>query len=270
MATVTTPAHAPDTEHTATAPIARMVLAQVRAVMIYYRRMPQFLFFSAALPIFFYIMFGLSAVERLPNGAAVGTLVMVHMGAYSVSSVLVFNIGIGQATRRAQKQDVLQRATPLPPWVAIAADALGGLMVSGVSLLVLFAFATVAGGVQLGLGLYVDLLVRLLIGALPILGLGLAIGYSVQANVAPAIANAIYLPLSFASGLFIPIDNLPSVVQWVAPYLPTYHYAQLVDASLGVAREGTPVAVLWLLAWGVVLFAAGIRAYRLDQLRKFS
>ena len=97
MATAT-PTTQATAEHTATAPIARMVLAQVRAVMIYYRRMPQFLFFSAALPIFFYIMFGLSAVERLPNGAAVGTLVMVHMGAYSVSSVLVFNIGIGQAT----------------------------------------------------------------------------------------------------------------------------------------------------------------------------
>ncbi len=31
-----------------------------------------------------------------------------------------------------------------------------------------------------------------------------------------------YLPLAFASGIFLPLEQLPVFVQRVAPYLPTY------------------------------------------------
>jgi ABC-2 type transport system permease protein len=253
-----------------TAPVWRMLVAQVRSVLIYYRRQPAFFVFSALLPMFFYAMFGLTAGDALPSGATVGALIMAHMGAYSVSSVLVFNIGIGQASRRAEKLDLLQRATPLPPWIAIAADAVGGLVLAGVSLVVLFAFAAVAGGVQLDLAVYPHLLLRLLLGALPVLGIGLTIGFAASASAAPALANIIYLPLAFLSGLFIPLESLPDAIRAVAPFLPTYHYAQLVDGTFGAAREPTGVSILWLAIWGVVLFAAGIRAYRLEQRRKFS
>jgi ABC-2 type transport system permease protein len=247
-----------------------MAAAQVKSVLIYYRRQPAFFVFSVLLPMFFYALFGLTADDTLPGGATVGALIMAHMGAYSVSGVFVFNIGIGQASRRAEKLDLLQRATPLPPWVAIAADAVGGLVLSGVSLLVLFAFAAIAGGVRLDPLQYLHLLVWLLVGALPVLGIGLTIGYAASASAAPALANIIYLPLSFFSGLFIPLEGLPGFVQQVAPFLPTYHYAQLVDGVLGAAREPAGVAILWLVGWGVILFAAGIRAYRLEQQRKFS
>ena len=254
-----------------TAPLWRMAAAQTWAVLLFYRRSPMFIIFSAVFPIFFYAIFGLTfGGEKLPGGLTVSALIMAHMAAYSVSSVMVLNIGIGQANRRAQKLDLLQRATPLPPWVAIFADAIGGLALSLCSVLVLFLFAAVAGGVRLDALLYLDLLWRLLLGALPMLGLGLAIGYAANAQAAPAIANLIYLPMSFLSGIFIPLQVLPSFVQQIAPYFPTYHYAQLVEGPLGTAKDGLGVSLLWLVAWGLVLFAAGIRFYRLDQRRKFA
>ena len=46
-------------------------------------------------------------------------------------------------------------------------------------------------------------------------------------------ANLIYLPLSFASGLFVPLNQLPVFIQNLAPYLPSYHYAQLAWSALG-------------------------------------
>jgi ABC-2 type transport system permease protein len=253
------------------APLWRMIAAQTRATLLFYWRVPTFFIFSMALPVMFYLFFGLPfAHQKLPDGTMVGTLVMAHMGAYAVSSVLVFNIGIGRANNRAQKLDLLQRATPLPAWVVILADAIGATALSLVSLVALFVVATLGGGVSLSAGGWVLLTVRLVLGALPLLGLGLAIGYGSGPNAAPAICNLIYLPMSFASGLFIPLRNLPDFIHKIAPYLPTYHYSQLVDHGLSGTDESVLVAVAWLIGWGLLLFGAAARVYRLDQAKKFS
>jgi ABC-2 type transport system permease protein len=230
-----------------------------------------FVIFSAVLPIFFYAIFGLTyGSQRLNANYTYSALIMGHMAAYAVSNLLVLNIGIGQANRRAQKLDLLQRATPLPPWIAITADALAGLLIAALSVIVLFAFAGVVGGTRLDALTYLNLLWRVLLGALPMLGLGLAIGYGFSGQVAPAVANLIYLPMSFLSGIFIPLSIYPKVIQDLAPILPVYHYAQLVDRTLGAAKESLGVSLLWLLGWGIVLMGLGIRLYRLDQRRKFS
>jgi ABC-2 type transport system permease protein len=248
-----------------------MAVAQVRATLLYYWRVPTFFIFSMALPVMFYLFFGLpNAHRKLPDGTTVGSLVMAHMGAYAVSSILVFNIGIGRANNRAQKLDLLQRATPLPGWIALLADTIGAIALSLVSLLVLFVFASLAGGVELGAADWATLTLRLIAGALPLLGLGLAIGYGSGPNAAPALSNLIYLPMSFASGLFVPLQQLPDFIGRIAPFLPTYHYAQMVDHGLSKTDETLPVAVAWLVAWGVVLFGLAARAYRADQARKFS
>jgi ABC-2 type transport system permease protein len=71
------------------------------------------------------------------------------------------------------------------------------------------------------------------------------ISFSVGGNAAPAVANLIYLPLSFASGLFMPLSQLPSFVQQVAPYLPSYHYAQLAWSAVGAPSEPVVTSLAW-------------------------
>ncbi|MGH7912654.1 MAG: ABC transporter permease [Candidatus Dormibacteraceae bacterium] len=253
------------------APVASVALAQIRAVLTGYRRNPFFVILSAVLPIFFFAIFGLTyGSQKLNANYTVSALIMGNMAAYAVSNLLVLNIGIGQATQRSQKLDLLQRATPLPPWIAVAANAVGGLLIAALAVIVLFIFGAIAGGVHLPLLTYLNLLWRVLLGALPMLGLGLAIGYGFSGNVAPAVANLIYLPMSFLSGIFVPLALYPKFIQNLAPILPTYHYAQLVQGAVGGAKEGLGPALLWLLGWGIVLMGLGTYLYRLDQRRKFS
>jgi ABC-2 type transport system permease protein len=135
---------------------------------------------------------------------------------------------------------------------------------------ILFLFAAVAGGVRLGGSTWATLAVRLLLGCVPFIGLGFAIGYGVSANAAPAVANLVYLPLSFASGLFLPVSQLPDAVQRLAPLLPTYHYGQLAWSAVGAGSESLGRSAAWLAGWSVLLFALALRAYRRDQARKFS
>ncbi|MFZ0216796.1 MAG: ABC transporter permease [Candidatus Dormiibacterota bacterium] len=253
------------------ASIPSVAFAQIKAVLTGYRRNPFFVIFSAVLPIFFYAIFGLTeGTHRLNGNFTVSALIMGNMAAYAVSNLLVLNIGIGQATQRSQKLDLLQRATPLPPWIAITANAVAGLLIAALAVIVLFVFAGTAGGVHLDLVTYLNLLWRVLLGAIPMLGLGLSIGYGFSGNVAPAVANLIYLPMSFLSGIFIPISEYPTFIQNLAPIFPVYHYAQLVDGTMNYSKESLGWALLWLAVWGVLLMGLGIWLYRLDQRRKFS
>lgn len=253
------------------APASRMVVAQTRALLLNYLRIPAFSLTSILLPIMFFAFFGLPNVnQKLPDGSSYGPYLLCSFAAYCVSSVMVYNFGIGTATRRGMKQDLLERATPMPPAVSVAANVVTAAVFALVCTLALFAFAIIVGGVRISVGTGFSIVVRVLLGSVPLIGLGMAIGYVSGPNAAPAIANLIYLPLSFASGLFIPIQFLPSLFQKIAPYLPTYHYGQLAWDAVGAASETLARATLGLGIWTVVLFAIAIWAYRRDAMRKFA
>ena len=253
------------------APLAPMLWRQVATAVIQYLRIPAFSATSLLLPVMFFAFFGLpNAHLRWPDGTSVGAYLAASLGAYAVSSVMVFSFGIGVATQRGQKIDVLQRATPLPPAVAVTATVINAALFALVALVLLFLFARVAGGVEMPLPRWLELTGVLIAGALPLIGMGLAIGYLAGPNSAPAVANLVYLPMAFASGLFVPVEQLPDFVQKAAPYLPTYHFAEAAHAVVGHGREPLERAFLWLGGWTVVLFVVAVRAYMRDANRKFA
>ncbi|MDQ6885520.1 MAG: ABC transporter permease [Candidatus Dormibacteraeota bacterium] len=250
------------------APLGRMMVGQVKSVLIVYSRQLGFVAISVGLPIMFFLFFGLPNVGKRSGGIEIGAFILASLGTYAVSNVVVYNVGIGVATQRGRKFDLLQRATPLPPFIAILGNVVGGLGLSLISLIVLFIVADI-GGVHMALGTWIALLGWLVLGCLPMLGLGLSIGYGASPNSAPALASLIYLPVAFASGLFIPLKQLPDFIRSVAKYLPLYHEGQLGWITVGAGDESRLAAVAWVLGWSVVLLALAARAYRRDAQRKF-
>jgi ABC-2 type transport system permease protein len=170
---------------------------------------------------------------------------------------------------RGQKIDVLMRATPLPPGVYLAAKVVVAMLFGLLATLILFTYAGLVGGIRVAPGVWVSVIARLLAGSVPLIGLGFAIGYVAGPNAAPAVVNLVYLPLAFASGLFLPLEQLPAFVQRVAPYLPTYHYAQLAWGAIGAGREPVGTSVVWLAGYAVLFLGAAVRAYRREAERKF-
>lgn len=256
-----------------TAPIGRMLYLQTRAQLVSRLRTPAFSVLSLGLPVMFFALFNaIFGSQRQASGVIAGEYILVSYATYAVANVMVFNFGIGVANERSRKLDLLQRAMPLPPVVATLAQVLFALIFAFIALVLLFGYAFIVGGIRLEPTTWLDLTWRLLLGSFPMIGLGMAIGYVASANSAPAIVNAIYLPMTFLSGIFIPFSILPSFIQKIGQVLPTYHYAQLGWNVLGpgVANEGTGVALLWLAGWSIVLLALAMRAYRLDESRKFS
>jgi ABC-2 type transport system permease protein len=87
--------------------------------------------------------------------------------------------------------------------------------------------------------------------------------------VAPAVANLVYLPLSFASGLFMPLSQLPAFVRRLAVYLPAYHYGQLAWGTVGAASESVLASLAWLAGYTLLFLLIAFRAYQREESRKF-
>jgi ABC-2 type transport system permease protein len=253
------------------APLLGMLVAQTLGELRVRWRTPAFSLTNLALPVLFFTFFGLPvAGQTFSNGVSVGAYLLASFAAYAVGSVMVYGFGIGVATERGMKVDLLMRATPLPPAIAILAKVLNALAFSLLSVVVLIVYGVLVGGVRQDLTVWIDVIARLLAGSLPFVALGFAIGYSASPTVAPALANLIFLPLSFASGLFMPLDQLPGFVQRIAPYLPTYHYAQLAWSAVGVPSEPLLTSLAWLTGYTALFMALTIRAYRREQSLKFA
>ena len=154
----------------------------------------------------------------------------------------------------------------MPPTAYFAAKTVTALLFSTVLVLGLFALGGFVGGVALPTATWAALFAVLVTGALPFCALGLALGYLCGPNSAPAVVNLLYLPASFASGLWVPVQALPGWLQALAPWLPPYHFGQLALGTLGV-EPATPAAVsVAALALATVAGLAVARwAYRRDS-----
>ena len=254
------------------APIFPMLVRQTMAEFLKLWRVPAFSLTSLLLPVMFYAFIGIGQSSQLISpGVTFGAYFLASMAVYAVANVMIFSFGISVATERGMKMDVLMRATPMPPWVYLLSKCITALVFAAMTLVVLFPFAYVAGSVRLEASEWVTLAYRVLLGSIPFIALGFAIGYLSGPNSAVAVINLIYLPTAFASGLFFPKQLLPSFIQSIAPYLPLHFFGQLGWDAVGAPTdESVTTDWLYLAAYGVAFFALALWAYRREEGRKFS
>ena len=117
---------------------------------------------------------------------------------------------------------------------------------------------------------WISLGLVLIIGALPFSAMGLAFGYLVGPNSAPAMLNVIYLPMAFASGLFIPIAQLPGFVQGIGSGTASVPLRAARPGTVGAAEGGSQaVHAVALLAFTAVFLTVAAWGFRRDEGRTY-
>ena len=226
-------------------------------------RLPIFAATTIALPLMFYVIFGLTFAGEQAGGVGMTTYMLVTYGAFGVIGVALFGFGVSVAVERGQGWMRLKRVAPMPPLAYFVAKVVMSLAVATIIVLAMFTLGALVGGVRLDPQQWVAVGLALVAGALPFSAMGLAFGYLVGPNSAPAVLNLAWLPMAFASGLWIPISQLPDVVQSVAVALPPYHFVQLALGTIGASEGGSPVvhaaAVLGFTLLFLVVAAWGFR-----------
>lgn len=203
-------------------------------------------------PIMFYLLFGTSN-----RGTVFARYLMASYGCMGVVSACLFGIGMGISMERAQGWLELKQASPMPRLAYLMAKLVSSAGFALIIEVALIGLALTLGGAHVTALEAVRLIGIVLLGSIPFAAMGLLVAVLVPANSAPGIINLIYLPMSFASGFWMPVSMLPHWLQQVAPGLPTYHLAQLALNVIGAAQPGSMI-VHWqaLAGYTLVMFGA--------------
>ena len=146
------------------------------------------------------------------------TYMLATYGAFGVIGAALFGFGVSVAIERGQGWMRLKRVSPMPPLAYFVAKVVTGAAVSR---------PHHRRPVRPGRDRRRRAHARRRSGSpshsssspgpCPSRAMGLAFGYLVGPNSAPAVLNLVYLPMAFASGLWIPISQLPALVQSARP-----------------------------------------------------
>jgi ABC-2 type transport system permease protein len=203
----------------------------------------------------FYCLFGLMMNRNDTIGAV--AVAKYLLGGYAIFGSLgaaIFGIGVGVALDRSAGWLELKRASPMPPLAYVLSKACMAVAFSLIIVSVLTLLGIAFGHVHVALSEYLRIMAIAALAAIPFSCLGLAMAFLVPPASAGSIANLIYLPMSFLSGLWVPLKFLPHVMQQIAPVFPTYHLAQMMYSTLGAPSEGTFVShVVGLIGFTLIM-----------------
>ena len=228
-------------------------------------RVPAFIIPVLVFPALFYVMFGLLIGGSMPlAGLTAPSYLLASYGTFGVVGAALFGMGVGVAAERGQGWMLLKRATPMPPLAYFGGKVFMSAAIGFVIAVVLALLAAMFGEVTLPPARWALLLLVLTVGGVPFCALGCALGYVAGPNSAPPLANLIYLPMSLASGLWIPVEFMPELVRDIAPLMPPYHLARLALSTIGAPVPVLQHAAALVLSTAVFL-ALAVAAYRRDD-----
>lgn len=233
----------------------RVLLVESRMEFLRLLRAPAFSVPIISFPVMFYILFALVMGPPDPTGGIARHL-LATFTTFGVMAPGLFGLGVSLAIERERGLLELKRALPVPAGVYLGAKLVMAALFAPIVSMVLMILAATAGQVVLEIVQALKLLGLAVLGVLPFCSLGLLIGTLAKGQAAAAIVNLVYLPMSFLTGILIPLSALPHALARLAPMWPCYHLAQIALHVLGGdASPGVGVHVAVVAAEGALFFA---------------
>jgi ABC-2 type transport system permease protein len=158
------------------------------------------------------------------------------------------------------------RGTPMPSWVFIAGRVGNAIVLSVLGLVVVAAIGRVVYDVEIPWDRLPAIVVTLVIGAAAFCCIGVAMTSIIPSeDAAPAITNAVLLPLYFLSGIFIPESEIPGGVLEFADIFPVRHFFEAFFAAWNPLTTGSGFEwghLALVAGWGVAALLVAVRTFR--------
>ena len=246
-----------------------ILLTEIRYEFLRALRTRAFSLSVIGFPLMFYTLFGLIMNhDAVTHGVNIGKYMLGGYAVFGLVGASLFGIGVGLANELSAGWLELKRASPMPPLAYLLAKCVTAMAFGVLIVSLLCALGVLFDHVPLTLLEYSKMIALTIVGAVPFACMGLVLALLVPANSAPGIANMIYLPMSFLSGLWIPIFLLPKALRSIAPLLPTYHLSQLMLGIFGYQDTTASTLGHWfgLTAFTVIMLAIASFAFRRREL----
>ena len=254
---------------------ATIALRQVEYEQKSFWRNPVSAFFAFLFPIIFLVVFAtiFKDTSTRVNGVAninYNDYYIPALTAFGVIGACFTNIAASISIRRDAGILKRLRGTPLPSWAFLFGVVGSSLIVSLLLVALTDSFGILVYSVHVPNHIG-PLVLTLAVGAMSFCALGLAMTVAIpNAEAAPAIVNAVLLPLVFISGTFFPIDPASAVTK-IAEYFPVKHFINAMfnafDPAHLSASGFSGNDLLIIAAWGAFGLLIAIRRFRWEPRR---
>ncbi|GIF22269.1 ABC-2 type transport system permease protein [Actinoplanes tereljensis] len=222
--------------------------------------------FTLIMPAVFFLLFGTNASnrsERIGGGNVTG-YILVSMAVYG-AMLATTSGGAMVSIERAAGWSRQLRLTPLKPVAYIAVKLVLAMIIGFVSVAVAFAVGAVSGA-QLPAHAWILCGLLAWVCALVFAAFGLFMGYLLPSENVMQILGPVLAVLSFAGGLFAPVDTFGHTFATIAKFTPVYGVGEI--ARYPLVHDGTLwIAVLNVVVWTALFSAGAMWRFRRDTAR---
>jgi ABC-2 type transport system permease protein len=185
-----------------------------------------------------------------------------------ILGMALMQLGIfGAVPLVAQREKLILKrlgATPLPRWTLVGSNVVLRLLIGLVQAALIVGIGSVVFGVQV-LGALWLMAAVVILGALTFISIGYLVAAFVRTEeAANGVVQVIQFPMMFLSGVFFPIEIMPSILRPVAAFLPLTYLGDALRQVMvsGSAFAPLPVDLAILGGWFVVCLAISARFFR--------
>jgi ABC-2 type transport system ATP-binding protein len=229
------------------------------------RRSPIGLVWGVGLPILLLVVFGSLPKFNL-SPAALGGLTFFEVYQpvlIALSLALLALVALPTALASARENRVLRRmrTTPVPPSWVLGAQVVVNLLQLAAALLVILVVGDLAFGAHPPRQVP-GLLVSLVLAAAAMVAMGIWVAAIARsARAASAIGAALFYPMAFFSGLWVPVQLMAPVLRTVSHLTPLGAAVQAMERS--IQGQFPPAeALLVMTAWAAVFGTASVRWFQ--------
>lgn len=241
----------------------RLALAHARAETLQLVRLPAYSLSTLAFPAVLMLLLGREIVANEPERLLAG------FAATAVLAVAFFQFGVGIATSRMFTWERYLRTLPAGPGTRLAGRVVSALCFATAAIAVLSVVGVIAYDVRLSALRWIALVIVLLGGAVPLVLLGIALGYWLPPRSALPLANLVFLPFAIGGGLWQRPTDIPRAVDVASQLFPTRSWIEVLEPVTG--DDSVPaVHIAALVVWGGVFGALAWWGYRRDEGERFS
>lgn len=226
---------------------------EMRLEFVKMLRTPAFSVPTLFFPVMFYVLFGVILGSMRGNGLQ-AAVTFANFGVFGAMGPGLFGFGVSLAMEREYGLLKFKQALPQPTGAYLIARAAMAMLFVGVIALMLSVCAMTLGKVPLTAAQIAKLFFIDTLGALPFCAIGMYLGSLVSGQGAPAIINFVFLPMAFLSGLFIPLQIMPAVLQSFAPVFPAFHLSQMALQAIDQPSIGSFSGHVAVLAGVTLVF----------------
>jgi len=222
--------------------------------------------FTFIMPAVLFLLFGTNSAARTERagGGNVTGYILVSMAVYG-AMLATTSGGAMVSVERAAGWSRQLRLTPLRPLAYIAVKLVLAMTIGLVSVAVAFAVGSLAGA-ELPAHAWLECGLLAWACALVFAAFGLFMGYLLPSENVMQILGPVLGVLSFAGGLFVPVDQLGHTFATIAKFTPVYGVGEI--ARYPLTHDGNLwLAALNVIAWTTIFAAGAMWRFRRDTAR---